>query len=54
MAMRRVRAFLLTLIIGALAVHLVWIAIAPFIPYAIGGVVAVAVLGAFYYRRSRW
>lgn len=52
--MRRIRTYLFMLIIGALAVHLVWIAIAPLIPYAVGGVAAVGVVGAFYYRRGRW
>jgi hypothetical protein len=51
--MGRVRGFLITLIILALAVHLVGDAIAPFVPYAIGGLIALAVLGALYYRK-RW
>jgi hypothetical protein len=49
--MARVRAFLITAIILALALHLVWDAIAPLIPYTIGGLVAVAALGALYYRK---
>jgi len=53
-AVQRVRGFLLTLIILALAVHLVWVAIAPLIPYTIGAVAVVGVLGALYYRKSRW
>lgn len=51
--MARVRALLVTLIILALAVHLVWDAIAPLIPYTIGGLVAVMALGLLYFRR-RW
>lgn len=51
--MARVRAFLITVIILALAVHLVWDAIAPLIPYTIGGLIALAALGFLYYRK-RW
>lgn len=51
--MQRVRAFLITLIILAIAVHLVWDAVAPLIPYTIGGLVAVLILGALYFRK-RW
>jgi hypothetical protein len=51
--MRRVRAIFFTLIIAAIAVHLVWVAIAPLVPYAIGGAVGVGILGLLYYRR-RW
>ena len=51
--MGRIRAYLITAIILALAVHLVWDAIAPLIPYTVGGLIALAVLGALYYRK-RW
>jgi hypothetical protein len=52
--MQRVRAFLITLIILALAVHLVWVAIAPLIPEAVVGLVFIGVFGALYYRKRRW
>lgn len=52
--MQRLRASLVTLIILAIAVHLVWAAVAPAVPYAIGGLVAVSAAGALYYRRRRW
>jgi LPXTG-motif cell wall-anchored protein len=52
--MQRIRAFLITLIILALAVHLVWIAIAPLLPGAVIGLVLLGVLGALYYRKRRW
>jgi hypothetical protein len=51
--MARIRGYLVTVIILALAVHLLWDAIAPLIPYTIGGLVALAALGALYYRK-RW
>jgi hypothetical protein len=52
--MGRVRAYLFTIIIAAIAVHFAWIAISPFIPYAMGGLVAIAILGFFYFRHGRW
>jgi hypothetical protein len=51
--MSRVRAYLFLFIIGAIAVHLVWVAVSPLIPYSIGGLVAISVLGWLYFRR-RW
>lgn len=51
--MQRIRAFLITVIILAVAVRMVWAAIAPTLPYAVGGLAAVVVLGTLYYRR-RW
>lgn len=52
--MRRIWAICLTIIVAAVAVHLVWIAMAPFIPYAMGGLVVIGALGLLYYRRGRW
>jgi hypothetical protein len=49
--MTRIRAYLITVIILALAVHLVWAAIAPLIPYSIGGLIALTALGWLYYRK---
>jgi predicted RND superfamily exporter protein len=49
--MARIRGFLLMVIVLALAVHLVWDALAPLIPYVIGVLIALAVLGALYYRK---
>jgi LPXTG-motif cell wall-anchored protein len=51
--MARVRAFLITVIILAFALHLAWDAIAPLIPYTIGGLIALMALGALYFRK-RW
>jgi thiol:disulfide interchange protein len=49
--MAKVRAYLFTVIIFALAVHLVWAVIAPIIPYVIGGIIALVPLGWLYYRK---
>jgi O-antigen/teichoic acid export membrane protein len=51
--MARIRAYLVLVIILALAVHMLWDAIAPLVPYAVGGLVTVMVLGWLYFRR-RW
>jgi LPXTG-motif cell wall-anchored protein len=51
--MARIRAYLITVIIFALAAHLVWDAIAPMVPYTVGGLIALLALGALYYRK-RW
>ncbi len=51
--MSRLRAYLFTVIIFAVAVHLVWVAVAPFIPYSVGGLVVLAAVGLLYFRR-RW
>lgn len=49
--MARIRAYLITVIILALAIHLLWITIAPFVPYTIGGLIALMALGALYFRK---
>jgi LPXTG-motif cell wall-anchored protein len=51
--MARVRAYLVTVIILALAVHLVWVAVAPLIPFTIGGLIVLSALGLLYFRK-RW
>lgn len=52
--MHRLRALLVTVIIASLAIRIAWIAIAPIVPYAIFGVVAVYAAGSLYYRKRRW
>ena len=52
--MQRLRAFLITLIILAIAVRLVWIAIAPLLPEAVVGLVILGAFGALYHRKRRW
>lgn len=51
--MARIRAYLVLVIILAIAVHLIWADIEPLIPYTIGALVALMALGTLYYRR-RW
>jgi hypothetical protein len=52
--MQRLRGLLITVIILAIAVHLVWVAVAPLLPTAVVGLVVVGILGSLYYRRRRW
>jgi hypothetical protein len=52
--MRHLAGWLLLVIAMAIAVHVVWLVIAPLVPYAIGGLLAIGVLGTLYYRKRRW
>ena len=52
--MRKARAILLTLLLVALTVHVLWIAIAPLVPYLVSALVVVLALGFVYYRMTRW
>lgn len=51
--MQRIRAYLVTVIILAIALHLAWDAIAPLVLPVVGVLIVLAVLGALYYRRLR-
>jgi hypothetical protein len=51
--MARIRSYLVTVIIFGVAAHPVWVAVAPFIPYTIVGLVALGTIGVLYFRR-RW
>ena len=52
--MKKVRAILFTLLLAALTIHLLWIAIAPLVPYLVSAFVVVLALGFVYYRFTRW
>ncbi|MFC1419375.1 hypothetical protein [Streptacidiphilus cavernicola] len=52
--MKRARAALLTVLLAAFAVKIVWWVIAPMIPYFIGGLVVVLALGYLYHRTTKW
>jgi len=48
---QRVRGFLITLIILAIAARMVWDTVAPLIPYSVVILILMLIVGALYYRR---
>lgn len=52
--MRRVRDMLVACLAVALAIRVLWWAIAPIVPVAIGTLTLVLIFGALYSRKSRW
>lgn len=52
--MKKARAILATLLLAAITIHVLWIAVAPLVPYLISSFVVVMVLGFIYYRMTRW
>jgi hypothetical protein len=52
--MNKIRGYLFLAILAAIAIHVLWLAIAPVVPYAIGGLIVISVLGALYHRKRRW
>ena len=51
---RKARSLLLTLLLGAFTVKVLWWVVAPFIPYLVSLLAIVMVLGFIYYRMTRW
>jgi hypothetical protein len=51
---KKIRAWLVTLLLGALVIRELWVAVAPLIPYIICALFVVAVLGLLYYRSRKW
>ncbi|MEU8625455.1 hypothetical protein [Streptomyces sp. NPDC048669] len=52
--MKKARNYLLLLLLAAFAVHTLWLAIAPLVPYIIAALVVVLIVGFLYYRSTRW
>ena len=52
--MKRARDGLLLIVLAALAVQLIWHALAPLLPWASAFLVLIMIVGALYYRKSRW
>lgn len=52
--MKKARSWLVTLLLGALAIKVVWWVVAPLVPYLISGLVVVVAMGFIYHRMTRW
>ncbi|HEV2639398.1 MAG TPA: hypothetical protein VGX23_29945 [Actinocrinis sp.] len=45
---------LVTLLLAAFAVKVVWWVVAPLVPYLIAALIVVVVMGFIYHRMTRW
>ncbi len=52
--MKKARSILLTLLLAALTIRVMWWAVELFIPYLISLCAIVLVLGFIYYRMTKW
>ena len=52
--MKKARSLLLTLLLGAVTIRVLWWAVSPLVPYLVSATAIVLVLGFIYYRMTRW
>ncbi|WP_406391366.1 hypothetical protein OG806_08250 [Streptomyces sp. NBC_00882] len=52
--MKKIRAWLVLALLGALAIRVLWWAVEPLVPLLAGALVVLVVIGALYHRASRW
>lgn len=52
--MKKARSYLLLLLLAAFTIHMLWLAIAPLVPYLVSSLAIVLVLGFIYYRMTKW
>lgn len=52
--MTKVRAWLVTAILFAVAVRVLWWSVEPMLPYLLVGVVIVTIIGFVWFRSTRW
>ncbi|WP_371655542.1 MULTISPECIES: hypothetical protein [unclassified Streptomyces] len=52
--MKKARDLLITLLLAALTIKVLWWTVEPLIPYLVSGLAIVMVLGFIYYRMTRW
>ena len=52
--MKKARGMLVTLLLAALCIRVLWWTIAPMIPYLISGLVVVVAIGYLYHRLTKW
>jgi len=51
---RRIRTALVTLLLAAVTVRVLWWTVEPLVPYLIGGLGLVTVFGVIFYRKFKW
>ncbi len=51
---KKARSLLLTLLLGAVTIRVLWWAVSPLVPYLVSATAIVLVLGFIYYRMTRW
>lgn len=51
---RRLRAGLVTALLLAITIRVLWWSIEPMVPYLIVGLVLVTIGGFVYYRKTKW
>lgn len=52
--MKKARSWLVTLLLGALAIRAAWWAVEPLVPFLVSGLAVLLVLGFIYHRMTRW
>ncbi|WP_217241377.1 hypothetical protein [Streptomyces sp. AC555_RSS877] len=52
--MKKARAWLVMLLLGVMAIRMLWLLVEPLIPVLLIALVIVMVLGFLYHRSSRW
>lgn len=54
MTVKKIRTALVTAILFAVTIRVLWWTVEPMIPYAIVGLVLVGIAGFVYHRKTRW
>lgn len=52
--MRKARSVLVTLLLAAITVRVLWWVLEPLVPFILSALVVVLALGFVYYRITRW
>ncbi|MBP2322628.1 hypothetical protein JOF56_003013 [Kibdelosporangium banguiense] len=52
--MKRLRAGLVTAVLVAVTIQILWWTVEPLLPYLLLGLVLVVIFGTIYYRSTRW
>lgn len=52
--MRRLRAWLVTALLLAVTIRVLWWSVEPLVPYLIAALALVTILGFMWYRATKW